>query len=104
MEELRFNYQQVAIYAVVINVVIGALFGLFPLLTGIKLNNRKYGLIAFIGAPVLGVIGIVLSFPFAMVMHWLILRNASASVGAHESHNTAKTDRPETDLTLSENS
>jgi len=104
MEEFRLSYQEVAMYAIILNVFISALFGLFPLLAGIKLNNRKYGLIAIIGSIVLGIIGIVLSFPFAMVMHWLILRKAAGNSAAEPlDENVVKADRSENELTPIEN-
>jgi hypothetical protein len=78
MEEVRLTYQQIANYAVILNVVVSALFGLFPLLAGLRLKNSKYGIIAFVGSILTGLLGIFLSFPFAMVMQYLILRRGNA--------------------------
>jgi len=104
MEELRLTYQQVAMYAVAANVIISALFGAFPLIAGLRLGNRKYAFIGFVGAIALGLIGIFLSFPFAAVMHWLILRNAGIGIVTYDSSSSDAAGSPDSDLSPAEKS
>ena len=79
MEDIRVSFQQVAIYITLINIVLGFLLGTFPLLSGIKTNNRKYGIYGFIGAIIGGaILGIFLSYPIAAFFNWLILKKSVA--------------------------
>jgi hypothetical protein len=79
MENIIIPFDQAAwLYIIVINIVLGFLFGTFPLLLGIKMNNRKYGIYGFIGALIGGsILGVFLSYPIAAVLTWLILKKSS---------------------------
>jgi len=72
MEELRIGFYGL----LVINIVLGVLFGAFPLVAGLRTGNRKHGFLGFILAIAGGaVLGCFLSFPIAMIFLWLTLRN-----------------------------
>ena len=76
MQNTQIPLNQVVIYITIINIILGFLFGIFPLLLGIKMNNRKYGVIGFIGAIIGGgILGVFLSFPIALIFSWLIIKN-----------------------------
>lgn len=77
MEDLHFTYNELLGYVVFFNVILGFLFGTFPLAAGIKMHNRKYGVLGLITSVFGGAIaGVVLSFPAAAIFMWLIMRNA----------------------------
>ena len=78
MDEFRIGYREALIYLSVANAVLGVFFGFFPLITGIKLKNAKYGAFGFVGSILGGAIaGVFLSFPIAFIFNWLILRKSS---------------------------
>ena len=80
MESVKLSFEQLQYYIILINVILGFLFGMFPLLSGIKMNNRKFGIYGFIGALIGGaILGVFLSFPIALVLTWLILKKPSAT-------------------------
>ena len=59
-----------------INVVLAFLFATFPLVAGILRGNQKRGFLGFVLALVGGaLLGILLSFPLAMIFFWLIVRD-----------------------------
>jgi hypothetical protein len=61
-----------------INVVLAFLFATFPLVAGILRGNQKRGFLGFVLALVGGaLLGILLSFPLAMIFFWLIVRDQS---------------------------
>ena len=77
MDNIQISMDQARNYIILINIVLGFLFGTFPLLAGIKMNNRKYGVYGFLGAIIGGaILGVFLSFPIAAVFTWLILKNS----------------------------
>ena len=81
MEEIRISFTQIGIYVVVINIILGFLLGSFPLICGIKMKKRNYGIYGFIGSIIGGtLLGIFLSYPIAIIFTWLILRNTEETV------------------------
>ena len=79
MENIKISYNEAIYYITVINVVLGFLFGTFPLIFGFIMKNRKYGVYGFIGSIVGGaILGIFLSYPIAAILTWLILRKSFA--------------------------
>jgi len=80
MDNINLTFNEVATYLVVANTIVGLLFGLFPLFAGLRLNNRRYGIIGFLGSIIGGaLLGFFLSFPVAMIFNWLILRRAQTA-------------------------
>lgn len=79
MENLHISFDQLRFYIILINIFLGFLFGTFPLLFGIKMNNRKYGVYGFIGSIIGGaILGVFLSYPIAAVFTWLIVKKSFA--------------------------
>ena len=75
MEDLRIGFYGLLIA----NIVLGFLFGTFPLVAGIRAGNRKHGFLGFVLSVAGGaILGILLSYPLAMIFLWLILRDPSA--------------------------
>lgn len=101
MDNIQISIDQARNYIILINVVLGLLFGVFPLLAGIKMNNRKYGIYGFIGAIIGGaILGVFLSFPIAAVFTWLILKksftaNSNDALAVNETPIEVKTDTSE---------
>ena len=72
MEDLRIGFYGLLIA----NVVLGFLFGTFPLVAGIRRGNRKYAFLGFVLSIAGGaLLGLLLSYPLAMIFLWLILRD-----------------------------
>ena len=96
MEDIRLSYNELVSYAIAFNALLGVMFGSFPLLAGIILKNRKYGLFGFV-ASVLGgfLLGFLLAFPTAILFVWLILRKPV--VGTAE---TAPAEEPHSEETI----
>ena len=47
MGEISLTYKDVAFFLIGINILLGILFGLFPLIVGKKFGNGKFGTIGF---------------------------------------------------------
>jgi hypothetical protein len=79
MGDISVSLDQVRNYIVLINIILGFLFGTFPLVSGIKMNNRKFGVFGFVGSIIGGaILGVFLSYPIAAVFTWLILKKSFA--------------------------
>jgi uncharacterized membrane protein len=83
MDNITISFDEMKPYIILANIILGILFGTFPLLAGIMLNNRKFGIYGFISAIIGGaLLGIFLSFPIACVFTWLILKKSFAKNNA----------------------
>lgn len=79
MEPFKITVNQLVFYFVIANVVLGFLFGFFPLVAGLLMKKRKYAIYGLIASIVGGgVLGIFLSFPMALLFTWLILRKTGS--------------------------
>lgn len=85
MENIRLSYDDLLLYVVGINIILGFLFGVFPLVAGIKMHNRKYGVFGLVASVFGGAIaGVILAFPAAVVAMWLIMRDAHPVINSAE--------------------
>jgi hypothetical protein len=91
MEELRLTYTELLAGFVVFNSILGFLFGVFPLLVGLRLKNRKYGVFGLLTSVFGGVLaGVLIAFPAAAVFTWLILRSVNTSQPDSEEPGTSE--------------
>lgn len=92
MEQIILTKNDIIFYLTIINVVLGILFGSFPLISGLIFNNRKYGFYGFIISVIGGaILGIFLSYPIAAIFTWLILKKSKAeTIVADDNSSAAK--------------
>lgn len=80
MQDMHLSYEDVSLYLIVFNVLLGLLFGTFPLLAALRLKVAKLGWLGFFGSIVGGALaGFFLAFPFSLLMTWLIIRRSQAA-------------------------
>ena len=83
MGDFRITFNELAVYLIFANIVLGILFGAFPLISGLMLKKRNFAVYGFIGSIIGGaILGALLSFPIAFIFTWLILRNSKQSAVA----------------------
>lgn len=100
MQPIKITTNEALVYIAAINLGLGILFGLIPLVLGFIKKERSYGVFGFLGSVIgSAILGIFLSVPVAAVFTWLILRRAkNAAVGAFAVPKTpldAKVNNPE---------
>ena len=74
MDEIQLSVRQFYILALIIGAVLGALFGLFPLILGRKRNKGRLGLYGFVVSTVLGAATPILSIIAVAIFVWLIVK------------------------------
>ena len=79
MEDVRLTFNDLIVYFGIANTILGLLFGIFPLIVGLKNNNKKYAYSGFI-ASIIGVflLSVLLAFPVAVIFTFLALRPSSS--------------------------
>lgn len=77
MEPIRLTTQEAALYLALINLGVGAVLGLIPLVTGFVKGKKRLGFIGLISAAVGGaILGIFLAIPAVILFMYLILRRS----------------------------
>ena len=85
MQDIRLTFNDLVIYFGIANTLLGVLFGLFPLIVGLKTGNRKYAFIGFIGSLVGGfLLSVILAVPIALIFTLLALRPTIVSDRTNE--------------------
>jgi hypothetical protein len=83
MEDVRLTYNDLIIYSAIANTILGLLFGIFPLVVGIKSGNRKMAYIGLIVSIVGGfLLSVFLAFPAALICTFLAFRSKEQPVVA----------------------
>lgn len=90
MEPININYRDFLIYLMIFGIVIGALFGLIPLILGRRRNQARLGLYGFLASTVAGAVAPILSIVVVAIFSWVIVQkrkseSASTPPGDNES-------------------
>ncbi len=81
MDPSTLTPQQVLIYGILLNVGIGLVLGLVPLILGFVKSNVKYGFYGFLASIAGGaILGVFLSIPAVVFFSWLIVRGPKNAV------------------------
>ena len=87
MSEYFLSYNDLLII-VIVGVILGALFGLVPLLLGRRRNKARLGMYGFVASIVAGALTPILSLIVVAIFSWMIVRtNSSGSTGTDSSNN-----------------
>ena len=74
MDDFETTFRGLFIYVVIIGAILGALFGLAPLILGRRRNRARLGLYGFIASIVGGAIAPLLGIIVAGIFSWLVIR------------------------------
>jgi MFS family permease len=74
MEPLNMTMREYFLYAALIGAGLGALFGLIPLILGLRRDKRRLGLYGFVASIVGGAIAPLLSVVIVVIFSWVIVK------------------------------
>ncbi len=93
MDDIRITYREMMYGVIWLNVLLGTLFGILPLLAGLLLKQKRLAWISFVLAVVGGgLLGVFLAFPVALIFLWLIIREVKAAETATPAAETSAND------------
>lgn len=82
LDEFQRLYNEYFYYFLMLWIGLGLLFGLVPLILGIRRNKRHLGFLGFILAGAVGALSPVLSFILAAIFVFLVLRRTGTPATA----------------------
>ena len=83
MDPNSLSPRDLLLYGVLINVGVGFVLGLIPLISGIAKKRLKYGILGFICSVIGGaILGVVLAIPASAIFTWLIFRDPKVADAA----------------------
>ena len=85
MEPINLTTQELYLYSLLLNVALGVLIGLVPLVYGFIKGRRKQAFLGFV-LTIVGsaVLGLVLAIPMAAIWTWMVYRGSGKVVAASD--------------------
>ena len=74
MEPIHLSLREYFLYIAIIGAAVGAVFGIVPLLLGIRRGRRRLGIIGFAASIIGGAIAPLLSIVVVAIFIWLIVK------------------------------
>ena len=87
MNDILLSYREFYIYVMIAGAILGALFGLVPLIIGRRKNRKRLGAYGFIASIVGGAIAPLLGLIVAGIFFWLVVREKPSADGNHSDTN-----------------
>jgi MFS family permease len=91
MNDILLSYRELYIYVMIAGAIVGALFGLVPLIIGRRKNRKRLGVYGFIASIVGGAIAPLLGMLVAGLFFWLVVREKPST----DDNRSDKNDQPE---------
>ncbi len=93
MNDIELTYREFYLYVIIGGAILGALFGLIPLILGRRRNKARLGMYGFLASIVSGGIAPLLGIIVAAIFLWLIVKDKSAP--ANEANGTSHGTTPD---------
>lgn len=77
MNNIEFSFREFYLYVIIGGAILGALFGLIPLILGRRMNKQRLGLYGFLASIVGGAIAPLLSIIITAIFSWLIVKGTA---------------------------
>lgn len=78
MDDIALTYREFYLYVVIGGAILGALFGIIPLVLGRRKNKRRLGFYGFLASIIGGAIAPLLAIVITVIFSWLIVRSKPA--------------------------
>jgi hypothetical protein len=78
MNDIELTYREFYLYVIIGGAILGALFGLIPLMLGRKRNKSRLGMYGFLASIVAGALAPLLSIIVTAIFSWMIVRKDAA--------------------------
>lgn len=85
MNEIQITYREFYIYVLIGGAILGALFGLIPLVLGRRRHKGRLGLYGFVASIVAGAIAPLLGIIIATIFSWVIVKGTPAQADSPNS-------------------
>jgi len=97
MNDIELTYREFYLYVIIGGAILGALFGLIPLILGRRRNKARLGLYGFLASIVAGAIAPLFAIVVVAIFSWIIAKSKPMQTdGADGStHGTTANSDPE---------
>ncbi|MEO8041687.1 MAG: hypothetical protein ABI646_03655 [Acidobacteriota bacterium] len=77
MNDIELTYREFYLYVIIGGAILGALFGLIPLILGRRRNKARLGMYGFLASIVAGAIAPLLAIVVTAIFSWMIVKDKS---------------------------
>jgi MFS family permease len=75
MDDIALTYREFYVYVLIGGAILGALFGIIPLVLGRRRDKRRLGFYGFLASIAVGAIAPLLAIVVTAIFSWLIVRD-----------------------------
>ena len=96
MNDIQLTYKEFYLYVIIGGAILGALFGLIPLILGRRRNKARLGLYGFLASIVAGALAPLFAIIVTAIFSWVITRGGT-SVQTNGTDSAAGSPAPNSD-------
>ena len=75
MNDIALTYRELYIYVIIGGAILGALFGLIPLILGRRRNKARLGMYGFLASIVTGALAPLFAIIVVAIFSWMIVKD-----------------------------
>jgi MFS family permease len=91
MNDIELTYREFYLYVIIGGAILGALFGLIPLILGRRRNKSRLGMYGFLASIVAGAIAPLLAIVVTAIFAWMIVKDKSVHTNGADGANHGTT-------------
>ena len=95
MNDIELTYREFYLYVIIGGAILGALFGLIPLILGRRRNKTRLGLYGFLASIVAGALAPLFAIVVVAIFAWVITRDGSAHTNGADGTTDGTTTNPD---------
>lgn len=97
MNDIELTYREFYLYVIIGGAILGALFGLIPLILGRKKNKSRLGVYGFLASIVAGAFAPLLAIIVTAIFSWMIIKRKSPESDGVIGSDTSNSTEPSSD-------
>lgn len=97
MNDIELTYREFYLYVIIGGAILGALFGLIPLILGRKRNKARLGLYGFLASIIAGALAPLLAIIVTAIFSWMIVKGKSPKTNGAIGPDTSSSAGPPSD-------
>ena len=92
MNDIELTYREFYLYVIIGGAILGALFGLIPMILGRRRNKSRLGMYGFLFSILAGGLAPLLSIIVVAIFSWMIIKDKPVEASSADGANQGTTD------------
>ncbi len=97
MNDIELTYREFYLYVIIGGAILGALFGLVPLILGRRRNKARLGMYGFLASIVAGALAPLFGIVVAAIFTWVVARDKPVQTSGADGTTDGATANPDSE-------